>query len=400
MMYFWKNVAKNYLIILQNTSESRPNWWFFWSFAYVQVSAAKIKELLIIDSYLGNSYMPDALMDLPSWSHPFYGNQTYGWIGSNKFWFTNIDWHNIIQIFNKTFNASDSRAQIPADICSVVCGQELDGVIFVKTDIMARLLPWLRQKLREREFMNATVDLRRGAVRANKKEFYLSDSKELFLDNASTLIQNFITQFNDVSSKYSFWVYIPTISPQLNTLLTKYNFTTIPNNHTIYARDTNRARNKSSEFITKHIEIRNAIGDIMLEQENNNHIDIKELDAGSYTLTIDYSIAIPNYYKNFIYSLAKQNNINLRQRERGILVLEPTITDLETVYLPTTELEALRWTKSQLYFPENMMISAVSGDRGHIFFTSPFWNGLDYITYLEKNHDTKRISIDFDIHPR
>ena len=46
-----ENQPFNYLILLENSNEKRPNWWFFWSFAFVQLDGGHVKELQVIDSY-------------------------------------------------------------------------------------------------------------------------------------------------------------------------------------------------------------------------------------------------------------------------------------------------------------------------------------------------------------
>ena len=81
----------------------------------------------------------------------------------------------------------------------------------------------------------------------------------------------------ELTTKYSFGIYIPTISPGLNTILSNYKLTTIPNNETIYTRDTNKSFNKIDEFVDKSLIIRDSIGDIIIEQSNNDQIDISQL---------------------------------------------------------------------------------------------------------------------------
>ena len=108
----------------------------------------------------------------------------------------------------------------------------------------------------------------------NKKEYYLSDSQKFFSQQGMNVVKNFINQFTSLTNQYSVWIYIPTISTGLNEVLTQYNFTTIPNATTLYSWDTNKSFNKIDEFVTKTITIRDQIGDIIIEQMNNDQINI------------------------------------------------------------------------------------------------------------------------------
>ena len=83
--------------------------------------------------------------------------------------------------------------------------------------------------------------------------------------------------FDELTSKSSFGIYIPAISIELNNLLSIYHLNTIPNHHTIYSRDTNKAFNKVDEFVSKTITIRTPIGDIIKEFNNNDQIDIQDI---------------------------------------------------------------------------------------------------------------------------
>jgi hypothetical protein len=388
--YMWANVSKSYLIILQNTSEKRPNGWFFWSFAYVRILHGKIRSLHIIDSYLWYKTMPWVTLTPPERSFPIYKNQPFWWIAANKFWFTNIDGDNLIQLYNKTFNSKQSNTYIPPELCNDMCNRPIDGVIFVKTDILKKLIPWLDKKTWERQFMNAAIDLIRGDNLPNKKEYYLRDSKEFFSSQQNNLLRNFVSMFWYITSQYSFWVYIPNISEDLNNILTKYNFTTIPNNTTLYSRDTNKSFNKIDEFVDKTIIIRDHIGDIIKEHNNLDQIDITTLQKWSYTLELTYDINVPDQYKDFISLLERKNNVILTDRERGILSLQPsTLFDNDNI-------PRLRATRSQLYYPKNINIISTSWDLFNpVLFDTPFWKGFEYSLETAKNHIKKTITINF-----
>ena len=177
----------------------------------------------------------------------------------------------------------------------------------------------------------------------------------------------------------------------MNNILTKYNFTTIPNNHTLYSWDTNKSFNKIDEFVTKSIIIKDRIGDIMIEQTNNDQVNIQSLEKGNYTMEINYKITIPRYYKDYIYQLQDQYKITLTDRELGILSLKPTI-DMEGV-------QRFWENKAQLYYPSRVQITHISGATDPIDFTTPFGAGIDYTLNTQEDNTTKQILIDFTLTP-
>lgn len=388
--YLWANVSKSYLIILQNSSEKRPNGGFFGSFAYVRILQGRIMSLHIIDSYLGLKTMPWVTVTPPNWSSPIYNNQPFWWIAANKFGFTNIDGDNLIQLYNKTFNHPQSESYIPAELCNDICNRPIEWVIFVKTDVLKKLIPWLDKKTRERQFMNAAIDLMRGDNLPNKKEYYLKDSKEFFSKNQDTLLKNIISQFWNLTNQYSFGIHIPTLSDELREVFGQYNLNTIPNNNTIYSWDTNKAFNKIDEFVEKNITIRDSIWDIMYESSHNDQIDITSLWVGDYTMYIEYNIRVPDQYKNVIMDLAKQYNITLTDRELGILNLEPT----RDIY----DNPRLRSNRSQLYYPSYMTITDIQWDHFETKkFTPPFAQWLEYAIETDQNNIKKSITFSFTL---
>lgn len=393
--YLGANVPKSYLIILQNSSEKRPNGWFFGSFAYIRVLHWKIRALHIIDSYLGYKTMPWVTINPPERSAPIYNNQPFGRIAANKFWFTNIDGSNLIELYNKTFNDKESETYIPAEICNDMCHRPIDGVIFVKTDVLKKLIPGLDKKTWEWQFMNAAIDLIRGKNLPNKKEYYLNNSKDFFAQQQNTLFKNFISMFSTITQEYSFWIYIPTISTQLNQTLSKYHFNTIPNTTTIYTWDTNKSFNKIDEFVNKRAIIRDHIGDIVYERDNNDQLDITNLWPGTYTLTLQYDLKVPIQYQNFITELEKKTNITLTDRERGILSLQPsTLFDNDSI-------PRLWATRAQIYYPPTMTITHTTGDLfNQVHFDTPFGKGMEYSLETAKNNIRKSAILSFTINSR
>ncbi len=392
LLYLWKNTPKSYLVLLQNSSEKRPNGWFFGSFAYVRISQGRIRAMHIIDSYLWYKTMPRVTINPPSRSAPIYNNEPYGWIAANKFGFTNIDGHHIIDLYDKTFNHPDSKTYLPPELCRDMCDRPIDGVIFVNTDTLKQLLPGLDKKTRERQFVNSAIDIIRGDNLPHKKEYYLTEVKDFFTKNQTTLVSNLVRQFDRLTSKYNIGIYIPSISFGLQNILTQYNFTTIPNNHTLYFWDTNKSFNKIDEFVHKEIIVRDQRGDIVAERINHDHLDIQWLPASNYSIEIQYKVHVPIQYQNTINLLAEQYNITLTEREQGILSLAPTYDEYGNPRL---------WsTRSQIYYPNTIEIHNISGNYDDIplvSFTTPFGKGIEYGMHTTENNSTHTVRMTMTI---
>jgi hypothetical protein len=80
-----KNQPFNYLILLQNGNEKRPNGGFFGSFAFLTLEGGHIKHLEVIDSYLPDYLAPTTRIQLPQWFINTFGEPQAGFIAGNKF---------------------------------------------------------------------------------------------------------------------------------------------------------------------------------------------------------------------------------------------------------------------------------------------------------------------------
>ena len=392
LLYLGKNEPKNYLVILQNTAESRPNGGFFGSFAFVTISQWRIQTMRIIDSYMPNFYMPDAYIESPSWAKPIYGNAPIGWIAANKFGFTNLDGDIMLRLYDKTFNAPQSRKRIPTEMCQDMCDKQIQGVVWVNTDVMSDLMPWLQQKIRERQFVNASIDIIRWSNKPNKKEQYLREVNTFFHDNQGTLAKRLISEFGRLTDTPSFGVYIPTISPSLQTLLDRYHLITIGNPQTIYLRDTNISHNKVDTFITKRTTLSDHEWRIIVET-TKNLLPLPKLDPGQYTLDVRYTLSVPDEYMSFIRQREGHYGISITERELWILWLQPS-TLFDNDALPRWW-----WTRSQIYFPSHRQMLTTSGDGFSLaWFVTPWWSRwLQYQLETAKNHDSKHITMTFEV---
>lgn len=389
-----KDKTYNYLVILQNTNEKRPNGWFFGSFAFITVSNWHLIGLEIVDSYYPDYIAYKTFIDAPEWSNVFLPEKRIWFLSANKFWFTDIDGKNIKLIyekaFNETYDMEKVQKTIRPDLRPKLLNKNIKGVIFVRSDFFELVVPNLKETLRERQFTNACVDLIRWETRWNKKELYIKKVTDYFNNNKGKIAKNIINNFQELLDKKMINIYLSNVSVPLHEFLKKSNLNTIFSSWNIYSRDSNNSFNKSDGFVTKNIQIFDSNWKIVVD-ETKDILDIKELHPWEYTMKIFYNFNVSDYYKNFIYWLQDKYWIKITEREERILAIKPA------QYEPDKILK--RWeTNSTLYFPQNIDIISYTGDLfdTNIFY-APFADWLSYHTRITENNKTKTIEITFKI---
>ena len=360
--YLWSEQPKHYLVILQNTSEKRPNWGFFWSFALLTVDGWHITQFKVMDSYYPNHIDPDATVSAPAWASVFLPTLDMWFVSINKFGFTDLDGYHISQLYQKIFD------------------KPIAGVIFVRTDIFAYIIPDFAQKIRELQFMNATVDLRRKQKLPNKKEYYLKYITEYFALHQNEIIIRIIQNLQYIASQHWIQVYLTDRPQVLESRLKKNNLTTIYNTDTIYLRDNNIAYNKLDAFVTKHAELRDSSWQLV-SQTSNDYLPIGSIGTGVYDLTIYYHLNIPLSYKQHIRSLANQHHIDLTFRERHILGMTNT------------------WdTRGMIYMPPWSTVISRQGDAYYFkTFDTDFSHNIMYKVANTRNHSSKSVTFRIQI---
>jgi len=389
-----KDTPQNYLVILQNSNEKRPNGWFFWSFAFIQVSQGRIEQLQIIDSYFPDFIGRNTGVTPPARSQTFLPERRVAFVAANWFGFTPTDGANIKKLYEDIFgwqyNQSKVDEVIDPTTFAMLANKHIKGVIFIETKLLETIMPSITQKLWERQFINAAVDIIRGESRSNKKEIYIQEVNTFFKDNALTITKHIINNFSSVLNQRGINIFLSNVSDQLHGLVQKRSLTNIYDPDYIYARDINDSYNKIDAFITKTIEIVDASGATVI-QSDSDIVPVAALENGEYTLHVTYSLYVPNFYKDIIASLEKKYDIELSNRERIILWLMPNVG--------ITPEQGLRYrTRSMLYFPPYMTIPR-GQDIGyrHEFFKPPFAYGLYYNMRIGENETRTTISVDFTV---
>lgn len=391
MKLLGKDEPYNYIVILQNTNEKRPNGWFFWSFAFISIYQARIQELEIIDAYFPDYIGPNSRVDAPKRAYPI-SSKTIGFIAGNKFGFTDMDGANLKTLFEKIFNEEYDEQRLNKLLSEkardILLHKYIKGVVFIRLDMLEKIIPEMKETFRERQFTNAATDIIRGKDDVYKKEKYIKDVNQFFLDNKYTIFKNFINNLQDIVETKSLNIYLSNVSTWLQTFLETSNLNTRFNENTIYSRDTNNSFNKSDWFIQKNCEIIDEKNHLVREW-STDFIPMQDLKEWKYTLNIYYTLSIPDKYFSFIDSLKQKYNINLTEREESILALKPALYD----WFPYPK---WRETKSTMYIPFNIIIENIEGDLlDQKKFYPPFAQWIYYQILINKNHSTKTLSIKF-----
>ena len=394
----WENQPYNYLIPLQNGNEKRPNWWFFGSFAFVTISGWHIENLEVIDSYLADYIAPKSRLNLPEWySHYFWEYQLW-FVAGNKFWFTDMDWKNLKVLYEKAFNQDYEmdrvREMYSGDQWRLLHDKYIKWVVFLDSNLLEELLPWFSDKMREWQFINASIDIIRGEDRGNKKELYIAEVLDYFFKNSTTIAKNLINNRDEVLNKRYIQIYLSDmfVSQWFRDMIARNNLNTRFQWWKIYARDVNIANNKSDDFLTKRLKLYSSTWQLITSQQNEV-LSLEWLPVGEYQLVIDYYFFVPESYRKFIRWLEKKYGIGITPREEGILVLSP-------VNHYDWKPERMWREKWMVYYPRNMEIISVQWDVEDInYFKSDFAKWLNYTLRTIKTEDQKQAVINFRINP-
>ena len=388
----WENQSYNYLMPLQNWNEKRPNGGFFGSFAFVTLSWWHIENLEIIDSYLADYIAPKSRINLPSRYTQYFWEKQLWFVAGNKFWFTDMDGKNMKVLYEKAFNEDYEMDKVREmyrwDQRRLLHNKYIKWVIFLDSNLLTELLPWFSDKMRERQFINASIDIIRGEVRWNKKELYIAEVLDYFFNNSTTIAKNLINNRDEVLNKRYIQIYLSDmfVSKEFRDIIARNNLNTRFQWWKIYARDINIANNKSDDFLTKRLKLYSSTWQLITSQENDI-LSLEWLPVGEYQLVIDYYFFVPELYRNFIRWLEEKYEIQLTSREEWILVLRPvTHYDWDT--------QRMWRDKWMVYYPWNMEIISVQWDVEDInYFQSDFAQWLNYTLRTVLIHKTFTFSI-------
>ena len=394
----WENRSYNYLVPLQNGNEKRPNGWFFGSFAFVTLSWWHIENLEIIDSYLADYIAPKSRINLPARYTQYFWEKQLWFVAGNKFWFTDMDWKNLKILYEKAFNEDYEmdkvREMYSGDQRKLLHDKYIKWVIFLDSNLLEELLPWFSDKMREWQFINASIDIIRGEVRGNKKELYIAEVLDYFFKNSTTIAKNLINNRDDVLNKRYIQIYLSDmfVSKEFRNMLRKNGLNTAFEWGKIYARDVNIANNKSDDFLTKWLRLYTSTWELIVSQQNEI-LSLEWFPVWDYQLVIDYYFFVPEAYRNFIRWLENKYNIKITPREEWILVMNP-------VSHYDGDIPRMWREKWMVYYPWNIEITSVEWDVENInYFQSDFAQWLNYTLRTVKTEDQLQAVINFRINP-
>jgi len=390
----WKNWEYNYLVILQNTNEKRPNGWFFGSFAFITVNNGRLENLEIVDAYYPDYIAHYTRLQAPDRTSAFLPDRKIWFIAGNKFWFSDIDGSNLKRLYEKMFNEDYVMRKVEQTMApwlyEKLLHKNIKWVIFIRSDLIEYMISSFTEKARERQFQNANVDIIRWEYRWNKKETYIEEVTNYFQTHQFKIFQKIVNNFDEIIEKNFINIYLSNVSDELQNLLMNNWLKTVYNSWNIYAWDTNTSYNKVDNFIEKNIQIMDSEWKIVVDT-NTDIVPIQKLTSGEYTMKIYYTLNVPNYYKDFIRDLQKEYGIEMTSRELGILAMKPAKYE-DNIYEKRME------TKATVYLPPNFDITKVDGQQQEYKeFTAPFANWLYYKMLINENNTTKSIEIKFTI---
>ena len=249
----WKNWEKTYLVILENTDEERPDGGFFGSFIELTLSGGHIKKVSINDSY--KVIFDQCKIKWKNWYkkcdkkklHIYHNLPEYkklftytSFLSSNYFGFTKINAENIINHYKKAYPH-----------------KKIDGVIFVKSDILQYLLPDGEKIIWKMEVINyKNLILKRlWKLNSSIKKQYMDYLKKLIKKNKKKIIKNFILNYEKIRKQWLIRLYFKWISSKFEKFLEENNFVYYNDNKSAYLFFYNVWDNKSSKFVDHIVDI-------------------------------------------------------------------------------------------------------------------------------------------------
>lgn len=357
----WSEKSQYYLVLLQNMSEKRPNGWFFWSFALVEIKYWFIQKIEVIDSYLPNFINPQAYVMAPQWSSAFLSDLKIGFISANKLWFTQLDGKNIKDLYEKIYP------------------HHIKWVFFVTSDLFQEIIPWFEEKIWEWQFVNANIDIIRWKNLPNKKELYLKEINEYIDRYKIDIFKNFINRFEDLLAMGQVNIFLSNVPTWIQRYLQDYNLKTTYQSWYMYFWESNSSFNKIDRFVKKVVQFHDGKGNVYFETASDKVKIPDYLLKKEFYVRVYYSLNVPIQYVSFINDLQKKYNISMTEREQFILWLVPFWS-----------------TRSFIYYPSSLRVASMWWDAFHqVDYQAPFARGIFFQLTIPENNITRSMNVRF-----
>lgn len=296
-----------------------------------------------------------------------------------------MDGANVKKLYEVIFNGQYEKARrdqiFDKEKVDILFNKTIDGVIFIRSDLMEFLVPDIKVKLREWQFVNATIDIIRGSNQSHKKQIYIQQVTEFFEKQKFNIAKSFMKYFPEITHRGLIQVYLPKASTGLQHIIDEAGLRSRFDEEKIFVRDSNLSYNKIDQFLNKNMQIIDGSGNV-LSSSDEDKISIKNLKSGKYTLRVQYSIDVPQYYHRVISGFVEQYKIKLTPREIYILGLtnwDPNRGDNTFI----------RKTQSLIYSAKSVQITPKDPNLQVWNFEPPFAKGLAYVTQLANNNDSR-----------
>lgn len=330
---------------LMNANEAKPFWWFFGSFLLFDIKPRSIARSL------HDSYEPATKT---SYRHPLpnryahimpLGDGKIGMLGANMLGWTAMDAHTIRAITYQAYNRNPDR------------------VILVNSNLFASLLPAWDQIVHRRQFLNATVDLRRGIITGNKKEdTFIEIRNYLTLPQRwATLLTTAITSLR--TSQWNGLLHIdpPVTRSRLLPWLEKKQRHRRYQPSSLYRGWYNLSFNKIDERTS-------TLTTIYRNDQWSHSTSWRTLPidwSGSFRLIQTMTVNIPDNYHKRITHWAQEEWIILTPREKTILSLTPQIHRRHVFFLPPQAiLGEVDWLENKKIVPTDTFLMVIGDIRG------------------------------------
>lgn len=349
----WYDKEQTYLLLLKNENEKRPNGGFFGSFAKIKIEKAQLKSFEIVDSYTIPFLAPDAVIEFSGRQSQYVWAATWGFISSNKFGFTDIDYPLIAELYSKAY---------PEEYVA--------WIFWVKSSFLEKSYPSLYHKFYERQFINASIDLIRWEDSAFKKELYLKNVHDYFQANGLKLAFSLLTKYP--SNQASFPVDGMFFEqPWLNEVLKSKHILRSQDQWLVYFWDSNISFSKIDSFVDKTITVQDKDWNI-IKETNLDYLPVDSLSGAK--ITIMYNLSISPYYQKLIEDLSKKYNVRLTQKQLHILWLDALFQTKWIVIVPKgwklKPLDGMHYFQQTIETPQSSVFiykTAISKNNDFVF---------------------------------
>jgi hypothetical protein len=305
---------------LMNTSEKKPFGWFFGSFIIINYTPRSQPTRSLIDSYHPQT-VRNYRLSLPDYYQTIMplGDGKIWMLWANMLWWTHDDATTIRTVYHEIY------------------GKKLDWIILLDYTLFRDIIPARDNLTRKREFLNATVDMRRGESRANKKEDSFRDIQTIMTNPRYR-----IKTVSKLPRLMSYWwkgklhLTPPTQyqSTSINQRLIDKQWLIKYQPESMYLGEYNLSFNKIDKFTT-------TTTSLAWPQETKSRTDISIFpntvwQSWNYIWIHTITTEVPERYTNQITKREKDFGLTLSARERTILSLDPTMYRRLVLYLPLT----------------------------------------------------------------